>query len=74
MREATVRPTAHPIIRPAAVVLACTVLALTTAGLGMMVTFRGLAPWNGMAVCLISLAVATGCSGVTYLRRHHGHH
>lgn len=59
----------QPPVRPAVVVLACTVLALATAGLGLLVTFHGLAPWNGVAVLLIALAVATGCCGIAYLRR-----
>jgi hypothetical protein len=62
----------QPPVRPAVVVLACTVLALTAAGLGLLVIFSGLAPWNGVAACLIVLALATGCTGGAYLRRHNG--
>lgn len=66
MREPDVRY----IIRPAIVVLACAVLALTTAGLGMLSAFGDLAPWNGLAVCLLLTAVAAGAGGSVYLRHH----
>ncbi|MDQ0735232.1 hypothetical protein [Arthrobacter agilis] len=63
-----------PAVRPAAVVLACTVLALSTAGLGLAVTFRGLAPWNGLALCLIVAALGLGWGGAAHLRHRPGRH
>lgn len=62
----------HPIIRPAAVVLACAALVCLTAGLGLLVTFHGLAPWNGVALCLIATAVLLGGGEGMYLRRRPG--
>lgn len=70
MSAAPVRAAA---VRPAVIALACVVLALTTAGLGMLVTFRGLAPWNGIAACLVATACMAAAAGGAYLRRHGGH-
>lgn len=66
-------PVHAAVVRPAVVALACVVLALTTAGLGMLVAFQGLAPWNGIAICLIATAFMTAVAGGAFLRRHGGH-
>ncbi len=59
---------------PAAVVLACAVLALTTAGLGLGVAFRGVAPWDGVALGLIVAAAGVASCGVAGFRRRRGRH
>lgn len=59
----------QPAIPPAAVVLACTVLTLSTAGIGLLVTFRGMAPWNGLALCLIVAAVGVALVARVHARR-----
>ncbi len=62
----------HPGVSPAAVVIACAVLALTTAGLGLGVAFRGVAPWNGAALGLIVVAAGLAWTSTASVRRRHG--
>ncbi|WP_104117955.1 hypothetical protein [Arthrobacter sp. B1805] len=66
MREA---PAPSP-AGPTTVAFACVVLALTTAGLGLLVAFREVAPWNGIALCLIVTSLLVGLVGGAHLRRH----